>query len=521
MLLSKDVSAIMITGLIALGAIWSLPAFAADPLFVDTAKMPAVAVVGERFQSFNIEMLEVTGGRFWKPYKDLKPGSPPVRPGSDLYEYRPPIDLTRDRLRKLAAALGPAFLRVSGTWANSTHFQDTDGPVPATPPKGFNGVLTRRQWKSVVDFGRAVNAELVVSFATSEGTRDPQGVWIPDQASAFVAYTKSIGGRIAAAEFMNEPNVADRGGAPKGYDAAAYARDVAVFRTFLKQASPDTLFLGPGSVLEGGALRIPVNDELRSEKLLAAMGPVFDAFSYHLYGALSQRCAGAMPGVGTTVEAALSEEWLSRTDAAHAYYSGLRDRWEPGKPIWVTETADSGCGGNPWASTFLDTFRYLDQHARLAQKGVQMIAHNTLAASDYGLLDETTFDPRPNYWTALLWRKLMGATALKPNDPPSGVPRLYAHCMNNARGGVVLLAINTDRTTSRRLRLPAPSERYTLTAPDLEGTRVDLNGKELKLGADGSIPQLIPVTAPSGEISLPSASITFLAIRSARNTSCR
>ena len=356
---NKNVSTIMITGLIALG-IWSLPAFAADPLFVDTAKMPALSVVSERFQSFNIEMLEVTGNRFWRPYKDLKPGSTPAGQGADLYEYRPPVDLTQDRLRKLAAALGQAFLRVSGTWANSTYFQDTDGPAPATPPKGFNGVLTRRQWKSVVDFGHAVNAELVVSFATSEGTRDPRGVWIPDQASAFVAYTKSIGGRIAAAEFMNEPNVADRGGAPKGYDAAAYARDVAVFRAFLKHASPDTFFLAPGSVLEGGALRIPVNDQLRSEKLLAEAGPVFDAFSYHLYGALSQRCAGAMPGVGTTAEAALSEEWLSRTDAAQAYYGGLRDRWQPGKPIWVTETADTGCGGNPWASTFLDTFRYLD-----------------------------------------------------------------------------------------------------------------------------------------------------------------
>ena len=39
----------------------------------------------------------------------------------DLYEYRPPIDLTNARLRKLAAALGPAYVRVSGTWANTTY----------------------------------------------------------------------------------------------------------------------------------------------------------------------------------------------------------------------------------------------------------------------------------------------------------------------------------------------------------------------------------------------------------------
>ena len=158
-----------ITGLLAAAAIGlALPADPAAALNPST--MPAISTVDKRFQSINIEMLEVTGGRFWKPYKDVKPGAAPG--AADLYEYRPPIDLSRDRLRKLAAALGPMFLRVSGTWANSTYFQDSDGPAPSTPPKGFNGVLTRSQWNGVVDFARAANADLMISFATSEGTRD-------------------------------------------------------------------------------------------------------------------------------------------------------------------------------------------------------------------------------------------------------------------------------------------------------------------------------------------------------------
>jgi len=56
--------------------------------------------------------------------------------------------------------------------------------------------------------------------------------------------------------------------------------------------------------------------------------------------------------------------------------------------------------------TFLDTFRYLDQLGRLARADVQVVMHNTLAASDYGLLDESTLQPRPKYWGALLWRQL-------------------------------------------------------------------------------------------------------------------
>ena len=71
-------------------------------------------------------MLEVTGGRFWKPYKDLAAAQTPAAVGTapDLYQYRPPVDLSQARRRKLDAALGPAYLRVSGTWANTTYFQD-------------------------------------------------------------------------------------------------------------------------------------------------------------------------------------------------------------------------------------------------------------------------------------------------------------------------------------------------------------------------------------------------------------
>ena len=231
----------------------------ADPPTVAPATMPRVGTIDERFQSYNIEMVEVTGGRFWKPYAST---SAPEKPSTNqpsgmdpsLYEYRPPIDLSNPRLRKLAAALGPAYLRVSGTWANTTYFQNSDGPPQTTPPTGFKAVLTRQQWKGVIDFSHAANAEIVTSFAISAGTRDSSGVWTPDQASQIVAYTQSVGGKIAAAEFMNEPTFAVIGGAPNGYDAAAYARDFAVFRAFAKQSVPGMLILGPGGVGEGTSL---------------------------------------------------------------------------------------------------------------------------------------------------------------------------------------------------------------------------------------------------------------------------
>jgi hypothetical protein len=492
--------------------------------------MARIGTVDERFQSFNIEMVEVTGGRFWKPYgKEVdtllkaRPSAGPVGMDPALFRQRPPIDLTNPRLRKLAAALGPAYVRVSGTWANTTYFQDSEEAAPVNPPAGFNGVLTRRQWKGVVDFAPAVDARIVTSFATSAGTRDAGGVWTPEQARQFLAYTKSIGGSIAAAEYMNEPTFAEIGGAPKGYNAAAYARDIAVFQAFVKEAAAGMVILGPGSVGEGIPLA-PAGmamGQLKTEDLLAAAGPAFDAFSYHFYGAVSKRCAGTIPEAGTTPEDALSEQWLARTSRVEAFYAGLRDRFAPGKPLWVTETADAACGGNPWGSMFLDSFRYLDQLGRLARSGVQVVAHNTLASSDYGLLDENTLTPRPNYWSALLWRRLMGPAVLNPGPSPETALHLYAHCLRGHPGGVALLAINTDRTASHSLELPTESDRYTLTARDLEDARVDLNGNELRLGAGDELPRLAGVPTQPGRVTLAPASITFLAIPNANNGSCR
>jgi heparanase len=502
----------------------------AQAVSLDPAKMPRIGSVDERFGFYNIEMAEVTGGNFWKPYghkgPKAAPGKKPVQSAStpagmdpNLYQYRPPIDLSNPRLRKLAAALGPAYVRVSGTWANTVYFADSEHP-PAKAPAGFNGVLTRKEWKGVIDFVHAVKGELVTSFATSTGTRNPQGVWTPEEASVWLAYTKSVGGRIAATEFMNEPTYAAMGGAPKSYDAADYGRDIAVFGPWLKQDSPGTIFLGPGSVGEG-PFAIAMGGVLHSEDLLKATGPVFDIFSYHLYAAASERCASIGAKAQTSAAAALSEEWLSRPDKIAEYYAALRDRFEPGKDLWITETADAACGGNPWASTFLDTFRYLIEHASLAQRGVKVIMHNTLAASDYGLLDQNTFEPRPNYWASLLWHKLMGTTVLDPQVSAAPDTYVYAHCLEGRRGGVTLLVINADRHRSFDLNLPTPGERYTLTAKQLEDTTVQLNGNTLRLTSRGDLPELNGKSVNAGHVSFAPTSITYLSIANAGNANCQ
>ena len=200
---------------------------------------------------------------------------------------------------------------------------------------------------AAIDFSRAVDAPIFTSMPTGTGTRGADRLWQPDQARRWLAFTKENGGTIAAVEYMNEPTLASMGGAPKGYDAAAFGRDFRAFNAFMRNEYPGTKLLAPGSVGEANADWAVAtggygNVEVLPSADLAASTDDADAFSYHHYGAASQRCAAM--GHQTSAEQALSEEWLDRTDQTLAYYLGVRDRFMPGKPFWNTETADAACG---------------------------------------------------------------------------------------------------------------------------------------------------------------------------------
>ena len=90
--------AAMATGLACGGAM-------ADPVTVSPATMRQVATTDPRFQSYNVEMAEVIGGNFWKPYAQTaqkgghqaeaaSSGGGDVQAGQDptMFEARRPIN---------------------------------------------------------------------------------------------------------------------------------------------------------------------------------------------------------------------------------------------------------------------------------------------------------------------------------------------------------------------------------------------------------------------------------------------
>lgn len=476
-----------------------------------------LGTVDERYQGYNIEMVEVTGGRFWAPY-----GGPP----NEMYRDRAPLDLTDPRLIALAKHLGPALMRVSGTWSNNTYLE-AEGEKLAAPPEGYKQVLTRQQWRNVVAFSQAANAPIVTSFAVSGGTRGADGVWKTDQAQRVVDLTREAGGSLHAAEFFNEPNIPSAAlGMPKEYGAEHYGREFRTFRDWARKAAPQMKIIGPGGAGEGTLFKLlhevaPNNPlfagHVPSEDMMKLNPGSVDAVSYHFYGSVSQRCASM--GMGTANKAdALKPEWLDRTLLDFDFYGALRDKYEPGKPLWNTETAQAACGGSPWASTFLDSFRYLNQNGVLAQKGVQVVLHNTLATSDYALIERDTMTPRPNYWAALLWKQTMGRTVLASPKSPSPDVRIYAHCLAGQKGGVGLVVLNTG-TAAQSLSLGRNAQSWTMTGQPLDTKAVLINGNTPALTAKGDLTGLNGQTV-KGKFSISGQAIAFVAVKGAGNKAC-
>ncbi len=180
--------------------------------------------VDKRLMSYNIEMTEVTGGTFWKTYTEEQIAGtaefPSVTSFADvtampeLMEYYPPIDLYNKRLRELTKALGPAWIRVSGTWATKTYY-DFEGVTGGRVPDGYSSVLTGEQWIGVLDFAAYVGAKLLISVSNCAGDHPNGGPLDLTQAKKIFDFSHQHGRDIDAVEFMNEPNMLELSVLPK------------------------------------------------------------------------------------------------------------------------------------------------------------------------------------------------------------------------------------------------------------------------------------------------------------------
>ena len=189
--------------------------------------------------------------------------------------------------------------------------------------------------------------------------------------------------------------------------------------------------------------------------------------------------------------------------------------------------------------------RYIDQMASFARHGHGSFCRQTLVGGNYGLLNTTTLQPQPDYYSLLLWSRVMSPLVLDV-EPDASNPELraYAHCTQQTAGfpsGAVTIAlINLNNSSAVQVQpafkgsLPSHAETggmrsdFVFTSaggPDVLGQlsshQVLLNGKLLLADDQHGIPPLNPVVSPAdAPLLLPPLSYAFSVYHDAAAAAC-
>uniref|UniRef100_A0A3Q2T0U0 Heparanase n=1 Tax=Fundulus heteroclitus TaxID=8078 RepID=A0A3Q2T0U0_FUNHE len=211
----------------------------------------------------------------------------------------------------------------------------------------------------------------------------------------------------------------------------------------------------------------------------------------------------------------------------------------PGKPVWLGETSSAYGGGAAGLSdAFVSGFMWLDKLGLGAKLGLDVVMRQELFGSGHYQLIDDDLDPLPDYWLSLLYKRLVGPEVLKlwvvSDSGRSKRVRLYLHCANRrsyASGAVVLISMNLSRKPAR-ISLPVLLSGSTVDAfvlqsslPGKEGLQsrsVQLNGVLLKMVDDKTLPELSGARSPPAErVQLPAFSLGFFVFSEARAPACR
>ena len=498
---------------------------------LELTKSPKQAIrsINPRLISYNIEMTEVTGGTFWKAYTEAQIDGTEICGALDLskgmevmHQWYDPIDAKNPRLLKLAKALGSCWIRVSGTWATKTYYDFADEYPTGTAPEGYQNVLKKHQWISLLEFVKEVNGKLKISVANCDGLHRHDEPWNPSQAKLIFDLSREYGVPIEAVEFVNEPNMLEHTGFPVGYTAADYRRDVDIFYKWIRENYPECTIVGPSNCDPGalvaatGKKGAGIADVLpccSCEDLVDECTEKLDVFSYHYYNGVSERMAPMMPGAYTPPEEALGNVYLDMAGQIARAYTSYRDKYVPNGEMWVTESGDSGGGGHTWGSTYMDVPRTLNELADFSTVTKGVIFHNTLASSDYGWLKHGTFEPRPNYFAILLWKQLMGDIVYDVSELRKDGSYVYCHSRKDGQEGYVYLIINNSWEDTLSITLKDDAELYALTGCDkIRSRTMCLNGKELLLGANDDIPKMEGELVHAGQVKLAPGCCAFLVV---------
>ncbi|KAJ0973844.1 hypothetical protein J5N97_015809 [Dioscorea zingiberensis] len=468
------------------------------------------------------------------------------------------LDINHPFLAEAIQAFNTLRIRVGGSLQDQVVYGVRDLGSQCLPFKkmvgglfGFSkGCLSMDRWDEINAFFNKTGAIVTFGINALSGRHHVRnhiwaGDWNSSNARDFVEYTISKGYKVDSWEFGNE--LSGRGIGAR-VEAEQYGKDLVHFKAILDELSEKSqtrsLLLAPGGFF----------DKQWYSKLLRISGSgVVNAMTHHIYNL----GPGTDPHLTRKI---LDPQYLNRISDTYKDLEHTIESQGPWASAWVGEAGGvPNNGGHLVSNTFINSFWYLDQLGMASKYKTKAYCRQTLIGGHYGLLDSDTFIPNPDYYSALLFHRLMGKKVLSVDFNGSPHLRAYAHCRKQ-KEGVALLLINLSNNTEFKITVKneinvnlnagvhndkgysftdglkwavswigtasdgaQKREEYHLTTEsgNLQSKTMLLNGTPLELTENGGIPPLTPSLVPvSSPIFIAPLSIAFIVLPNFEAQAC-
>lgn len=449
------------------------------------------------------------------------------------------LDLGNNILLNAVKAFSPLKIRLGGTLQDKVIYDTEDNKQPCTPFVrnaselfGFTqGCLPMSRWDELNSFFKATGAKIIFGLNALAGRTvqhdlSSTGAWDSSNAESFIRYTVKKNYPIYGWELGNELS---GNGVGTRIAADQYAIDTNALQKIVQNiyngVEPKPLIVAPGGFFDANWFK----------EFLDKTSKSLDVLTHHIYD--------LGPGVDThLVEKILDPSYL---DGEANTFRSLHDTLKSSASSAVSWVGEAGgaynSGRNLVSNSFVYSFWYSDQLGMSAAFDTKTYCRQSLIGGNYGLLDAANYVPNPDYYSALLWHRLMGRSVLSTSFFGTKKIRAYAHCAKQSKGIMVLL-INLDNSTTvlgkvafngtwsseqkhthhnhhhhyqhrsgkydkssdklpRSLQSETTREEYHLSAKDgdLHSRIMLLNGNILSVDSSGNIPTLQPVNINSSK----------------------
>ncbi|XP_067659035.1 heparanase-like [Haliotis asinina] len=419
------------------------------------------------------------------------------------------LDLTSPKVQTLAKAMSPSYLRIGGTTGDYLTFDPT-----GHGGTGANSTYTGAIWDNLNEFVKTVGWDLVFGLNV---LKQKNGQWDPANAIELLNYTKSKNYNIPAFELGNEP-----AWFPPPFNITIRPQlggDFAHLRAILKSTPgfESTLVIGPDVTAITGPRAIVLKTFCEGEGSKAV-----DRITFHHYYEFQGDAK-----VGTCIDPQVMDHLIPSIDAV----LNVTNPNAPDTPVWLGETSSFYGGGTPGLSDrYAAGFLWLDKLGIAARMGLKGVLRQSYYGGNYSLVEMNTFEPYPDYWLTLLYKRLVGYKVLSVETNSTNSFRVYAHCAkqeniyNYRPGSVVAYIVNVNNftTTVTFPQFKTNMDVFWLSPefPDLASRNVTLNGKRLDYIND-TIPEMPPKRAYGGILQLPATTFGFVVFPDAGVDICK